>query len=125
MLNMFNAMAVLNRVPTPHHLYGIPAKLPTKEEDINLDNYLPNDDDMKQLSEDIKFLISRDLVRYVKVFSWADAHVDKLIKHSYMEYTTTKSCIVSPGFVTFLVKKFTGHLYSSSSKLQILFQFFK
>ena len=102
MLNMFNAIAVLNRVPTPSHLFGIPAKLPTDENEIDLNDYLPNEDDLKYLSKEMAFLMSRDLVRCVKVLSWAEPHVDKFITHDYMIYTTSKSSIVSSGLTTAL-----------------------
>lgn len=93
-LHMFNAIAVKNRVPFPHHLIGIPANLPTCSSDVNFEKYYPNKTDESCLLEELRYLFAKNLLNYTPELNWAKPFV-KRIEHEYTEFTSRKSEVVS------------------------------
>ena len=71
--HLFNAIAVQNRVPSPPELEGITRPPLKSKEDIDLNNYIPNDDEEHNLKNEFKVLLLRDLVKYDETLKWMES----------------------------------------------------
>ena len=93
--HFFNLIVVSNRIKIPDELIGVKAPK-TDVLEIPISNFLPSEMDEFSLREQVKILVSRELIiKYFEELAWMKKFVISHIPHEYKNETKKKSEVVS------------------------------
>ena len=92
--HFFNLIVVSNRIKIPDELIGVKAPK-TGVLEIPITNFLPSEMDEFSLQEEVKILVSRELIKYFEELAWMKKFVISHIPHEYKNETKKKSEVVS------------------------------
>ena len=91
--HFFNLIVVSNKIKILDELIGFKATKTCFRSTHN--NFLPSEMDEFALREEVKILVSRELVKYFKQLAWMKTFVISHISHEYISETKKKSEVVS------------------------------
>ena len=91
--HFFNLIVVSNKIKILDELIGFKATKTCFRSTHN--NFLPSEMDEFALREEVKILVSRELVKYFKELAWMKTFVISHISHEYISETKKKSEVIS------------------------------
>ena len=92
--HFFNLIVVSNRIKIPDELTGVKAPK-TDVLEIPISNFLPSEMDEFSLREQVKILVSRELIKYFEELAWMKNFVISHFPHEYKNETKKKSEVVT------------------------------
>lgn len=93
-LHFFNLIVVSNRVRIPDKLIGVKAPTLDNVLDVPMTHFLPTTDDEASFREEVKVLVSRELIKYFPELSWMKKFVINHIFHEHSKEAKEKSEVV-------------------------------